>query len=130
MKPVDIFHIGPQKTGTTWIYRCSREHPEIAVPPKDSIHYFDMFYPRGRGWYAEFFADAKPGQKLIDPTPSYIRSPLAAARIYEENPEAKIVLCLRHPIERAFSHYWHEKKRGRFNFKSPVLSSIRSCWQA
>jgi len=116
MKPVDIFHIGPQKSGTTWVYRCLREHPEIACPPDDSIHYFDMFYSKGRQWYASFFSEARPGQKLFDPTPSYIRSPWAPRRIAEENPDAKIVICLRDPIERAFSHYWHEKKKRRYNF--------------
>ena len=43
MKPVDIFHIGPQKTATTWVYRCMSEHPELAGPPRDTIHYFDMY---------------------------------------------------------------------------------------
>jgi hypothetical protein len=122
MKPVDIFHIGPQKSGTTWIYRCLKEHPEIACPPSDSIHYFDMFYSKGRKWYSAFFADAREGQKLFDPTPSYIRSPWAARRIAEENRDAKIVVCLRNPVERAFSHFWHEKKKRKYNFEfSEVL---------
>lgn len=54
--------------------------------------------------------------KLFDPTYSYFRSPVAPERIYRENPDAKIIVCLRKPIERAFSHYWHEKKKMRFNF--------------
>jgi hypothetical protein len=116
MRPVDIFHIGPQKSGTTWVYRCLKEHPEIACPPKDSIHYFDMFYSKGREWYASFFSEAREGQKLLDPTPSYIRSPWAGRRIARENPAARIVICLRNPIERAFSHYWHEKKKRKYNF--------------
>ena len=111
MKPVEIFHIGPQKTATTWIYRCMCEHPEVACPPRDTIHYFDMHYSRGRDWYAGHFSEAREGQKLFDPTPSYIRSPWAARRIAQENPRARVVVCLRNPIERAFSHYWHEKKK-------------------
>ena len=111
MKPVDIFHIGPQKSATTWIYRCLKEHPQIACPSTDTIHYFDIFYAKGRSWYAAFFHDALPEQKLFDPTPSYIRSPWAPRRIAEENPRARIVICLRNPIERAFSHYWHSKKK-------------------
>jgi len=117
MKPVDIFHIGPQKSGTTWVYRCLREHPEIACPPTDAVHYFDMFYSRGREWYATFFSEARAGQKLFDPTPSYIRSPWAPRRIAEENPAARIVICLRNPVERAFSHFWHEKKKRKFDFE-------------
>jgi hypothetical protein len=42
-------------------------------------------------------------------------------RIARENPLAKIIICLRHPIERAFSHYWHEKKKRRYNFSFPEV---------
>lgn len=117
MKPVEIFHIGPQKSGTTWLYKAFNEHPEIACPPRDSIHFMDMMYHRGRGWYEEFFRDATPEQKLFDPTYSYIRCPLAPARIHRENPSAKILLTLRHPVDRAFSHYWHEKKKECYTYE-------------
>ncbi|MCS3939541.1 hypothetical protein GGP84_002173 [Salinibacter ruber] len=48
---------------------------------------------------------------------TYIRSPWAPRRIARENPNAKIMLCLRDPIDRAFSHYWHEKKKGKISFE-------------
>ena len=117
MRPVDLFHVGPQKAATTWVYMCLREHPQIACPPALEIHYYDMFHARGQDWYAEFFADATPQQKLFDPTYTYIRSPGAAARIAHDNPAARIALCLRDPIERAFSHYWHEKKKGVIRYE-------------
>lgn len=116
-KAVEIFHVGPQKTATTWVFQCLREHPEIIAPHADAIHYFSMFYHRGRAWYLDQFPDGPSAGKLYDPTPNYFRSPEVPARIYRENPEAKIIVCLRHPVERAFSHYWHEKKKGRFNFR-------------
>lgn len=116
MKPVELFHVGPQKSGTTWVYRCLLEHPDVACPPRDSVHFFDMFWARGRDWYASHWRTAAPEQKLFDPTPSYLRSPWVAERIAEENPAARIALCLRDPIERAFSHYWHEKKKRHFDF--------------
>ena len=111
MKPVEIFHVGPQKSATTWVYRCLKEHPQIACPPSDTIHYFDIFYAKGRNWYEQFFLEARPEQKRFDPTPSYIRSSWAPGRIAKENPNARIIICLRDPIERAFSHYWHSKKK-------------------
>lgn len=131
MKPVELFHIGPQKAATTWVYECLKEHPEVACPSKDSIHYFDMFYTKGRTWYGSFFEGAREEQKLFDPTPSYIRSPWAPERIAKENPNAKIILCMRNPIERAFSHYWHDKKKGSYNFDfSEVLKNydLFSSW--
>lgn len=131
MKPVDLFHIGPQKSGTTWLYRALVEHPEVACPPRDSIHYFDMHYARGRDWYARHFDGASAGQLLFDPTPSYIRSSWAPRRIHAENPAARIALTLRNPLERAFSHYWHEKKKQRFDFGFDELLSnydLYSSW--
>ena len=47
----------------------------------------------------------------FDPTYSYICSPRAPERIAQYNPNAKLMLCLRNPVERAFSHYWHHKKK-------------------
>ena len=130
MQPVDIFHIGPQKAASTWVYGCLDEHPEVACPPQLDIFYFDMFYHRGRSWYEEWFRGARPGQKLIDPTNTYIRCAWAAERIARENPAARIVLCMRHPIERAFSHYWHEKRRGRNYEFEEVLTNydLYSSW--
>ncbi|MCS3826457.1 hypothetical protein GGP85_001910 [Salinibacter ruber] len=93
------------------------EHPDVAVPKSDTIHYYDMFYARGEEWYEKHFDHAEKGQILYDPTTTYIRSPWAPRRIAKENPDAKIMLCLRDPIDRAFSHYWHEKKKGKISFE-------------
>jgi hypothetical protein len=112
-----IFHIGPQKSATTWIYRNLKEHPEICTTHQDKTHYYDMFYTKGNVWYASHFeANKKADAKMFDPTPTYIRSSLALKRIAIEHPNAKLALCMRNPIERAFSHYWHEKKKGTIHF--------------
>jgi hypothetical protein len=116
MKTIDVFHIGPQKAATTWAYRCFSEHPGIACPPTDSIHYYDIYYAKGKRWYANFFQAARQDQLLFDPTFTYIRSPWAPRRIFDDNPKAKIICFLRNPVNRAFSHYWHEKKKGKIAF--------------
>lgn len=113
---VDFFHIGPQKTATTWFFDAIRHHPEVGVPPKDSVHYFDMLYTRGEDWYHDLFPQGD-FTRYLDPTPSHIRDTAAAERIHAYNPQARIVISARHPIERAFSHYWHEKKKHKIEFK-------------
>jgi hypothetical protein len=114
-----LFHIGPQKTATTWIYRCLSEHPDVCTPESDSVHYYDMFYAKGESWYHSHYQHCRNEQFKFDPTYTHIRSPFAPRRIAKDYPNAKIALTLRNPIERAFSHYWHEKKKGaiRFEFK-------------
>lgn len=111
------FHIGPQKAATTWTYHCLNEHPEVGCSLKDSTHYYDMLFYKGEKWYSSNFDNPKRDLKFIDPTPSYFRSRLAPGRIASDFPNAKIIFCLRNPIERAFSHYWHEKKKDRFNYR-------------
>jgi len=117
MKTADVFHIGPQKAATTWIYRCLDEHPAVACPSTDAIHFYDIYYPKGEEWYESFFEDAQEHLLWFDPTFTYIRSPWAPRRIAADNPEARIICFLRNPIDRAFSHYWHEKKKGKITFE-------------
>ena len=66
--------------------------------------------------YHSFFSNID-SKILYDPTPSYIRSPFTPKRISEYNNNAKLLIIARNPIERAFSHYWHEKKKDLYNFQ-------------
>ena len=113
---VSVFLAGCQKTASTWLYHCFREHPDIFVPELDAIHYFTINHYRGLDWYHPYFGEAGSGQTLIDATPSYIRDPEAARRIFAYNPEAKLIFSLRNPIDRAFSHYWHQKRKGQVGY--------------
>lgn len=127
MTKVSLFHAGPPKTATTWLFHCLREHPQIITSRRDAIHYFDMLYPYGEDWYKQQFIgqqEASNNPVYFDPTYSYICAPRAPKRIYEYNRDAKIMVCLRDPIERAFSHYWHQKKyfpRDFFKFEDVLL---------
>lgn len=112
----DFFLMGVSKAASTWIYRCLQEHPSVFVPASDSLRFFDMRYHEGIAGYEAMFADAEPGQLKIDPSPTYFRSPVAARRIASHYPDARFVLSLRNPIDRAFSQFWHEKKQGRFDY--------------
>ena len=109
-----LFHIGPQKGATTWMYECLKHHPDICTSVLDTIHYFDMHYHKGRAWYDAQFTHGN-GSCLFDPTFTYLRAPDAATRIKADFPDAKIIVNLRNPIDRAFAHYWHEKKKGAIN---------------
>ncbi len=111
------FLAGCQKTASTWLYVCFQEHPDILVPPTDSTHFFTMNYWRGWDWYREHFQAYNGETAVCDPTCSYIRYPQAAERIAQFNPEAKLLFSLRNPIDRAFSHYWHEKKKNKIAFE-------------
>ncbi|MAQ71678.1 MAG: hypothetical protein CL565_05745 [Alphaproteobacteria bacterium] len=115
-KPVELFHLGPPKTATTWVYRALCENSQIVTSAEDRIHFFDLHYSKGEDWYDMQFTHNSDGENedkiRFDPTYSYICSPYALQRIAKYNPDAKLMFGLRNPIDRAFSHYWHIKKQG------------------
>lgn len=114
----DFVIVGPQKCATTWMYEGLAEHPDVYVPDTDSVHYFDMGYHHGREWYRQHFPEDPDAHPIIgEETPSYIRSEAVPERIADLNPDAKILFSLRNPVDRAFSHYWHEKAKGKISFE-------------
>lgn len=110
---VDGFLMGVSKAASTWIYRCLGEHPDVFVPRSDSLKFFDLQYHLGISEYQRNFAIAPSRSLVVDPSPTYLRSPVAARRIARHFPDARFVISLRNPVDRAFSQYWHEKKQGR-----------------
>ncbi|WP_436932574.1 sulfotransferase domain-containing protein [Halosimplex halobium] len=112
----DFVIVGPQKCATTWMYECLREHPEVLMPETDSVHYFDMNYHRGEEWYRGFF-DAHDNEPIVgEETPSYIRDSKTPKRMGDLIPDARVIFSLRNPVERAYSHYWHERSKGKIDF--------------
>jgi hypothetical protein len=115
--------IGGQRCGTTSMYRTLSQHPAVlkAVRHK-GVHYFDTDYDKGLAWYRAHFplertADAVERRLGVRPltfesSPYYMFHPLAAERIAADLPEAKVLVLLRDPVERAYSAHAHELARG------------------
>lgn len=113
----DFIIAGTQKCATTWLYESLYEHPDIYLPETDSVHYFDMNYHRGSDWYKSFFPTSADDRLIGEETPSYIRSEQVPERIYEDLGQVKLLFCVRNPIDRAYSHYWHEKGKDKIEFE-------------
>jgi len=62
--------------------------------------------------YARLFNHAAPGQRALEASTSYFFSEAAPETLFAANPQAHIILLLRHPVERAFSHYRMARKYG------------------
>lgn len=112
MKSPNAFLIGCQKTASTWIYKSLKEHPEINVAKKDAINFFTINYYKGFDWYESLFEQKEGAKVTIDTTPSYYRDLVVPDRIKNYTKYPKFIISLRNPVDRAFSHYWHEKKKG------------------
>lgn len=106
-KPLPNYvHAGGQRCGSTWIYNALAEHPDIFMPKKEPVNYFDAQYYRGEDWYRGLYSDHDGEKVLGDESPGYIKNPLSPKRIAETIPDAKITMCLRNPVERAYSQWW------------------------
>jgi hypothetical protein len=109
----DFLIIGAQKAGTTALYSYLRRHPEIGGPAWKEVSYFDRHYRRGTAWYRGQFPFRNDGRIAGEASPGYLFHPLAPERVKETVPDAKLIVLLRNPVERALSHYHHEVALGR-----------------
>lgn len=101
--------IGAQRSGTTWLDRKLRSHPDIYLPDRrKEIHYFDKYYDRGLEWYEHFFPTpdhAADYCAIGEISPMYLFDPAVPARVHEYLPDSKLIVILRNPAERAYSQY-------------------------
>jgi hypothetical protein len=108
----DWLILGAAKSGTTSLAAWLAGHPEVYVTPLKEIHYFDREHARGEQFYRDHFADARPDQRAGEATPAYLWHPEVPARLVALLPDARLVALLRHPVDRAYSHYWHARNWG------------------
>jgi Sulfotransferase domain len=109
--------IGAQRCGTSTFFELLSQHPRLIPPKRGEIHYFDLHYRYGIKWYRACFRNnhllRTKRQLTFDCSPYYIFHPAVPARVAADLPHAKIIALLRDPARRAFSHYMHERTRGR-----------------
>lgn len=95
--------IGAMRAGTTWTWRCMREHSQIAFPGGKQIHFWDKHRDRGVGWYRNTL-DSPTGVLSGEITPAYaILADDAVREIAEEFPALRLFFVLRNPVDRAWS---------------------------
>ena len=101
----DFLGIGIQKSGTTWLYKNLKQHPQLYLPETKEVHFFDWYFYKSLGWYCNHFINANKEHIKGEITPGYsIISEEKIKFIKNMNPKLKIILLLRNPIERAWSH--------------------------
>lgn len=119
----DFLIIGAKRGGTTSLWRYLAEHPDVMRlfprPEKiKGVYHFDEQYERGDRWYRSHFPlgatrerRERDGRRVIagEASPYYLYHPLAPIRAAADVPEARILVALRDPVERAYSH-WKERR--------------------
>ena len=124
----DFVIIGAKRGGTTSLYNYLLEHPSIQplFPGRQHIkgvHYYDSNYACGLRWYRSHFPLEANNRHIVRPglrpaiageaSPYYLFHPLAAERLARDFPTMQIIVNLRDPVERAYSHYKEQRYHGR-----------------
>lgn len=110
----DFIFIGPDKSGSTWIHKVLAWHPEVFVAASKELEFFDNYFDRGLKWYLRHFQDASKAHKALgEVCHNYLFSAQACERMHAAFPDVRLMVCLRNPVERAFSAYLYMIKQVR-----------------
>jgi sulfotransferase family protein len=123
----DFLVIGTKRGGTTSLWNYLIRHPLVprlfpAWNTKTS-HYFEENWPRGEQWYRSHFPTDRRRHALErrhgapprvgEAAPLYMFHPLAPARVHALMPAVRLIVLLRDPVERAYSHWKERRTEGR-----------------
>jgi len=139
----DIVIVGAMKSATTTLHHYLAQHPQIACSPGKELNFFshDDLWAKGLDWYLSQFEAPNAGRMLLDSSPNYTKRqhwPLAATRLFETNPHAKIVYLIREPVARMMSAHVHDVAAGRQrrsasetlgDHRGTVMQTTRYFWQ-
>ena len=108
----DFLIVGAPKCGTTALHTFLKEHPDLYLARKEFHHFGTDLRPEGyagkhhdAAHYEGLFDGAAPGQRRGESSVWYLSSQMAAEEIHARNPEARIVILLRNPVDMMYSLY-------------------------
>jgi hypothetical protein len=124
MKP-NFFIVGAPRCGTTALFDYLQAHPEIAMASYKEPHYFGtdlrgerFTMYRGRlDHYQALFKHVENEKRIGEGSVGYLFSKNAAAEIHAYNPESRIIIMLRHPIEALYSMYEQARFSGSTEYE-------------
>lgn len=124
--------IGAPRAGTTWLNTLLPSHPDVYTPNlRDEINFFDRYYKRGLSWYETLFPPSELAmryQAIGEISPQYLECDECPERIFKVLPESKLIVMLRHPVNRAYSQYGMFVQRWNFkgSFEDFIAEKPRS----
>jgi hypothetical protein len=116
--------VGAPKAGTTSLYHYLSEHPQVFMSDPKEVNFFSakeilaqsLYYKASiihdEGDYQSLFKDADGKKAIGEGSVSYLFYPETPYRIKQTLPDVKIIILLRNPVERAFSHYLMDYRMG------------------
>lgn len=125
-RKVDFVIAGAMKSGTTALHSYLRQHPDIGMADIKEVRFFDddKNFQRRKPSYASYhfhFWDVRSRKVLGESTPMYMYWQKTPGRLWQYNPGLKIIIILRNPLDRAYSHW---------NMNRHLKKEARSFWNA
>lgn len=125
---------GIMKSGTTLLHNLLCNHPQIKMLERDMNYSFfddDRVFSKGFDWYQQLFTTLEAtrcDQSIIigQTSADCAFNPQAITRIMKVLPHTKLIFVLRHPIERAYSLYWHQYSNGREHYRFEKAIALES----
>ncbi len=125
--PPDLYLIGAQKAGTTFLATLLGQHPEVCLSTPKEPDFFTKNWDKGADWYRSCFSNPDM-PVLLDASVSYSAAPLECERanalavpskmdgvperIRGISPNARFIYLMRDPVARTYSAYWHAVRAG------------------
>ena len=104
--------LGVPKGGTSSLLAWLATHPQLWCHPRKELHFFDLDWQHGPDWYASHFPPFHP-EALIrcgEATPNYFQLPEGPERVRALLPQARLIVLLRDPLQRALSWLQHLRR--------------------
>lgn len=121
MKLPDFFIVGAPKCGTTTLYNWLGEHPHIYAPHKEPCFFSQDIYPTAHlpshipsleAYSAIFSLSSSEHRVSGEATPKYLYSDMALDSLARLCPEARIIVCVRNPLDLVLSFHGQKLRDG------------------
>jgi hypothetical protein len=121
---VNLFIIGVNKAGSSWLYYQLNAHPRIFMSEVKELYYFNNEYPDNIEKYHSNFPFDQDFKYFGEATPTYYRKHETAKNIKKYCPEAKIIAIVRDPISHLRSQFYFHKQLGIIPEKKTIEEVI------
>lgn len=125
---VNLFVLGAAKCGTTSLHSYLDEHPNICMSSPKEPYFFECEFDNGYQYYNDKYFSHYNSESIVgESRHRNLYLEYIPERIKNYNPNAKFIILLRNPVERAFSHWWHFYSRGLedLNFKDAITEDLK-----
>jgi hypothetical protein len=125
----DFFIVGAAKCGTTALFQYLSQHPAVFMPAMKEPKYFctDLKTVGSVRTYADYralFAPASAECVTGEASCWYLYSKIAIERIMAHNPDAKIIVMLRYPVDAA-----HSLHAAAWGYKHENIGDFEDAWR-